>query len=63
MIHPNRGKLHDVLFERLGLDGVGADAECKKWLQEPPNLHLTCQELSARYDRLSAAATALESAY
>ena len=62
MIHPSRGKLLDVIYERLGLDGVGAEAECEKLLQEPPNLHVTRRDLSARYERLSAAATALESA-
>ena len=62
LIHPDRGRLQDVLYERLGLDGAGADAECEKLLQEPPSIQATREDLTARYERLSAAATALESA-
>ena len=62
LVHPNRGRLQDVLYERLGLDGAGAEAECEKLLQEPPSIQVTREDLSARYERLSAAATALESA-
>lgn len=61
LIHPDRGRLQDVLYERLGIDGAGADVQCEKLLQEPPNVQVTREELSARYERLSAAATALES--
>lgn len=59
--HPDRGKLHDVLFEKLGIDGAGAGAQCERLLQEPPNVQVTREGLSAQYDRLSAAAAALES--
>jgi hypothetical protein len=62
LLHPDRGRLQDVLFERLGLNGADADAQCKKLLREPPNVHATRQELSVRYERLTAAATALEGA-
>ncbi|KAF9650942.1 hypothetical protein BDM02DRAFT_1001795 [Thelephora ganbajun] len=62
LIHPNRGKLQEVLYERLRINGVGADAQCEKLLQEPPNVQVAREDLSARYERLSAAATALESA-
>lgn len=64
VIHPDRGRLHDsdALFEKLGIDGAGAHAQCEKLLKEPANLHTIRQELLARYDRLTAAATALENA-
>lgn len=62
LIHPDRGKLQDVLYDRLGLDGAGAETECEKLLQEPPNIQATRDDLSAQYERLSMAATALESA-
>lgn len=62
LIHPDRGRLQDALYERLGLDGAGAEAECEKLLQEPPNVQETRENLAARYERLSAAAAALESA-
>ena len=62
LIHPDRGRLQDALYERLGLDGAGAEAECEKLLQEPPNVQEIRENLATRYERLSAAAAALESA-
>lgn len=62
LVHPDRGGLNDVLYRRLGIDGAGADAQCEKLLQEPPNVGVAREELSARYERLSAAGTALETA-
>jgi len=59
-IHPNRGGLHDVLFEKLGINGAGASARCEELLREPPNVQVTRESLLAQYDRLSAAAAALE---
>ena len=60
--HLDRGNLHEDLFKKLGIDGLGAHAQCEKLLKEPANLHAIRQELLARYDRLTAAATALENA-
>jgi len=62
LTHPDRGGLHDALYQRLGIDGVGADAQCEKLLQEPPSVQVTREELLIRHERLSAAATALEGA-
>ena len=62
LIHPDRGRLQDALYERLGLDGVGAEAQCEKLLQEPPNVQETREHLEGRYGRLSEAAAALENA-
>ena len=62
LVHPDRGGLHDALYRRLGIDGAGADAQCEKLLQEPPNVQVTREEKLARYERFSAAATALENA-
>ena len=62
LTHPDRGRLHEVLYERMGIDGAGADAECEKLLQEPPSVQVAREDLLSRYERLRAAATALESA-
>jgi len=59
-IHPDRGGLHDALFDKLGINGPGASLQCERLLQEPPNVQVTREGLSAQYDRLSAAAAALE---
>jgi hypothetical protein len=61
-IHPDRGRLKDALYERLGLDGAGGEAKCEKLLQEPPNVQATRDDLTTRHARFSAAAEALESA-
>ena len=61
-VHPDRGGLHDALYKRLGIDGAGADAQCERLLQEPPNVQVAREDLSARYEKLRAAAAALESA-
>lgn len=61
-IHPDRGRLHDILFERLGINGAGASAQCERLLREPPNVQVTRESLLAQYERLSAAAATLESA-
>jgi len=60
LIHPDRGGLEGALYERLGMDGMDAGAVCEELLQEPPGVQVTREELSARYERLTAAATALE---
>jgi hypothetical protein len=62
LIHPDRGRLQDALYQRLGLDGAGGEAECEKLLQEPPSVQATRDGLTIRHARLSAAAEALESA-
>lgn len=62
LVHPDRGGLHDLLFEKLGIDGAGADAQCEKLLREPPSVHVVRQDLLARCERLSAAMAALERA-
>jgi len=62
LIHPDRGGLHDVLYEKMGIDGAGADAQCEKLLEEPPNVQVTREDMLARFERLRAAATALEGA-
>ena len=59
-IDPGPNRLQDNLYERLGLNGAEAEAECEKLLREPPNVQATREELSAQYERLSAAATALD---
>lgn len=62
LVHPDRGGLHDALYRRLGIDGAGAEARCEKLLQEPPSVQVAREELSARYERISAAGAALENA-
>jgi hypothetical protein len=60
LIGPGRDRLEDILYERLGLNGAEAEAECDKLLREPPNVQATREELSAQYERFSAAAAALD---
>ena len=62
LLHPDRGGLDEALYKRLGIDGVGADVQCEKLLQEPPNVQVAREELSARYEKITAATTALENA-
>jgi len=62
LIHPDCGRLQDALYQRLGPDGAGAEAEREKLLQEPLNVQETREDLAARYERLRAAAAALKSA-
>jgi len=60
LVHPDRGGLREALYDRLGLYEAGANVQCEKLLQEPANIQVIREELLARFDRLSAAATMLE---
>ena len=60
LIGPGRDRLPDILYERLGLNGPDAETECEKLLREPPTVQETREELLAQYERLSAAAAALD---
>ena len=53
LTRPNRGGLHDALYQRLGIGGAGTDAQCEKPPKELPNTRVTRESLSARYDMFS----------